>query len=50
MELLLKDEQGALNVAESVFGYKFNESLIHQVLVAYSAGSRQGTHSQKKPC
>lgn len=47
MELLLKDEQGALNIAEGIFGCKFNKSLIHQVLVAYSAGSRQGTHAQK---
>jgi large subunit ribosomal protein L4 len=47
MELLLKDEQSVLNVSASVFGHKFNEALVHQVLVAYAAGSRQGTHSQK---
>lgn len=34
-------------VAETVFGQDFNESLIHQVVVAYLAGARAGTKAQK---
>lgn len=37
----------ALKVSESVFGADYNESLIHQAVVAYQAGARQGTRGQK---
>lgn len=37
----------ALEVSESAFGTKFNEPLIHQVVVAYQAGARAGTRAQK---
>lgn len=37
----------SMDVAEAVFGQEFNETLIHQVVVAYMAGARAGTHSQK---
>ncbi|UAJ65453.1 50S ribosomal protein L4 [Candidatus Schneideria nysicola] len=48
MKLALKDKpDNILTVSPSVFDYKFNSALIHQVLVAYNAGSRQGTRSQK---
>lgn len=47
MELALKDAKGALEVSEATFGREFNESLVHQVVVAYSAGARQGTRAQK---
>ena len=33
----------ALTVSETTFGREFNEALIHQVVVAYAAGARQGT-------
>jgi large subunit ribosomal protein L4 len=35
------------NVSEQVFEYDYNEALIHQVVVAYMAGSRQGSKAQK---
>ncbi|WP_348666363.1 50S ribosomal protein L4 [Arsenophonus symbiont of Ornithomya chloropus] len=47
MELVIKDEKSTLLVSETIFGLNFNESLIHQVIVAYLAGARQGTRSQK---
>lgn len=47
MELALKDANGALEVSESTFGRDFNEALVHQVVVAYAAGARQGTRAQK---
>ena len=39
--------KGSVEVAESAFGTKFNEALIHQVVTAYLAGSRAGTKAQK---
>ena len=47
MELVLKDAQSALTVSETTFGREFNEALVHQVVVAYAAGARQGTRAQK---
>ncbi|MGR6980058.1 50S ribosomal protein L4 [Testudinibacter sp. P27/CKL/0425] len=47
MELVTKDAQSALTVSETTFGREFNEALVHQVVVAYAAGARQGTRSQK---
>ena len=47
MELVLKDAQSALQVSETTFGRDFNEALVHQVVVAYAAGARQGTRAQK---
>ncbi|PJG84860.1 50S ribosomal protein L4 [Conservatibacter flavescens] len=47
MELVLKDAQGALTVSETTFGREFNEALVHQVVVAYAAGARQGSRAQK---
>jgi large subunit ribosomal protein L4 len=49
MELVLKDAKGALEVSEATFGREFNEALVHQVVVAYSAGARQGSKAQKNP-
>jgi large subunit ribosomal protein L4 len=37
----------SIDVADAVFGQEFNESLVHQVVVAYMAGGRAGTHAQK---
>ncbi|QCI24555.1 50S ribosomal protein L4 [Buchnera aphidicola (Muscaphis stroyani)] len=47
MELIVQDVQNVLSVSEITFGRSFNESLIHQVVVAYSASTRQGTRAQK---
>jgi large subunit ribosomal protein L4 len=37
----------AVDVSESTFGRQFNEALVHQVVVSYLAGARQGTRAQK---
>ncbi|MEM7358633.1 MAG: 50S ribosomal protein L4 [Pseudomonadota bacterium] len=37
----------ALKVSDDVFGAEYNESLIHQAVVAYQAGARQGTRGHK---
>lgn len=36
-----------LDVAGEAFGVAYNEALVHQVVTAYLAGSRQGTKAQK---
>ncbi len=38
---------GTVDVAESAFGAKFNEALVHQVVTAFLAGARAGTKAQK---
>jgi large subunit ribosomal protein L4 len=38
---------GNVAVPEAVFGRDFNETLVHQVVTAYLAGARAGTHAQK---
>lgn len=38
---------GAMAVSEQVFGQEFNEPLVHQIVVAYLAGGRQGSKGQK---
>lgn len=37
----------AVDVSETTFGRQFNEALVHQVVVSYLAGARQGTRAQK---
>jgi large subunit ribosomal protein L4 len=37
----------ALKVSDDVFAADYNESLIHQAVIAYQAGARQGTRAQK---
>jgi large subunit ribosomal protein L4 len=63
MELKLINGQGkadaAVSVSDSLFGRDYNESLVHQVVVAYQANARAGNraqmtrsevrHSTKKP-
>ena len=63
MELKLINEQGQeasrLQASDVLFGREYNESLIHQIVIAYKANGRSGTraqkgrsdvrHSQKKP-
>ena len=46
MELIVKGAD-ALTVSETTFGREFNEALVHQVVVAFAAGARQGTRAQK---
>jgi large subunit ribosomal protein L4 len=42
-----QDSAGTVEVTESVFGQNFNEALVHQLVVRYMAGARQGTKAQK---
>jgi len=37
----------AIEVCERTFGGEFNETLVHQAVVAYMAGGRQGSKKQK---
>lgn len=41
------DGGAPLDVSEAVFGRDYNESLVHQLIVAYFAGARSGTKAQK---
>ena len=47
MELSLHDNGGSVELADATFGRAFNEALVHQVVVAYQAAGRSGTHAQK---
>ncbi|MBA3980874.1 MAG: 50S ribosomal protein L4 [Alcanivorax sp.] len=38
---------GTVSVSEVAFGKDFNEPLVHQVVVAFMAGGRQGSKAQK---
>lgn len=46
MQLNVNDAQ-AIEVCERTFGGEFNETLVHQAVVAYMAGGRQGSKQQK---
>jgi large subunit ribosomal protein L4 len=37
----------AIEVSEATFGGDYNETLVHQAVVAYMAGGRQGSKQQK---
>jgi large subunit ribosomal protein L4 len=39
--------QGTVSVSELTFGKEFNQDLVHQAVVAYMSGARQGTKAQK---
>ncbi|MBK1648106.1 50S ribosomal protein L4 [Rhabdochromatium marinum] len=41
------DSTGVLEVSDQVFGADYKPNLVHQVVTAYMAGSRQGTKAQK---
>jgi large subunit ribosomal protein L4 len=47
MELKLVEGDKSISVNERVFDSQYNEALIHQIVVAYQAGGRQGTKAQK---
>jgi len=51
MDLSMVNAKGAsagnVDVPDAVFGRDFNETLVHQVITAYLAGARAGTHAQK---
>lgn len=51
MQLELLNDQGqaasTIDAPEALFGREYNESLVHQLVVAYQANARQGTRAQK---
>jgi len=47
MELQIHGNSKPIQVSESTFGRKYNESLVHQVVTAYLAKARAGTKAQK---
>jgi large subunit ribosomal protein L4 len=47
MELITKDTNTSLNVSDQVFGYEYNEGLIHQAIVAFMNNVRSGNSAQK---
>ena len=42
-----KGVAGAVEVSEVAFGKEFNQDLVHQAVVAFQAGARQGSKAQK---
>ena len=42
-----KKAAGSVEVSDATFAQEFNEDLVHQIVTAYLAGSRQGTRAQK---
>ena len=47
MELTISGSQSQVQCASEVFACPYNEALIHQVVTAYMAAARAGTHAQK---
>lgn len=51
MKLSVMNEAGSkgkdIEVSDAAFAARFNESLVHQIVVAYQAGGRAGTRAQK---
>lgn len=51
MDLQLQSFDGAkagnITVSDAMFDREYNEPLVHQVVTAYLAGARAGTHAQK---
>ena len=47
MNLPLAENKGTVEVTDASFGREYNEGLVHQVLVAFMAGARQGSRAQK---
>ena len=47
MQINVRNSDNKLELADDVFACHFNESLVHQVVVAQLAGERAGTKAQK---
>ena len=47
MNLNLAVDGGSVEVADTAFSREYNEALVHQVVVAYMAGARQGSRAHK---
>lgn len=47
MDIQVANAKSKVELSEATFGKEFNESLVHQVVNAYLAGARQGSHATK---
>jgi large subunit ribosomal protein L4 len=47
MELITTDTNTSLEVDEQIFGYNYNEGLIHQAVVTFMNNARSGSSAQK---
>jgi len=47
MEITTIDTKAQLQLNKDVFGYAFNEGLVHQAIVTYMNNSRSGNSAQK---
>ncbi len=47
MELTISNTKSTVTVSDDIFARSFNEPLVHQAVVAYIAGARSGTKSNK---
>jgi large subunit ribosomal protein L4 len=47
IEVLSSTKNQDINISENAFSKDFNEALVHQAVVSFLAGSRQGTSKQK---
>jgi len=51
MELKLINDQGqsaaTMSASDALFGREYNETLVHQIVIAYQANARVGTRAQK---
>jgi len=51
MELKLINDQGqsaaTMSASDALFGREYNETLVHQIVIAYQANARAGTRAQK---
>ncbi len=47
MNLSIAGNKGTVEITDASFGREYNEGLVHQVLVAFMAGSRQGSRAHK---
>ena len=48
MKVQLTGTKESVEVGDAMFGARFNEPLVHQVVTAYLAGQRSGTKAQKR--
>jgi large subunit ribosomal protein L4 len=48
MKVKLQGSGDSIEVGDALFGARFNEPLVHQVVNAYLAGQRSGTKAQKR--
>jgi large subunit ribosomal protein L4 len=47
MQLVTKDTNAKIKVNEAIFGYDYNEGLVHQAVVAFMNNARSGNSAQK---